>query len=107
MLKISLNYRNLDYENYLTVLLLPKSSRAAAFSVRAFNVELARVSNKNLTYMRAAWSSFQKIDIGFYCKNDDEWAIPLFICTAPPPTPPSPLPIEGPGFLRGRRPLIF
>ena len=46
MLKISLNYRNLDYENYLTVLLLPKSSRAAAFAVRAFNVELARVSNK-------------------------------------------------------------
>lgn len=39
-------YRNLDYENYLCVLLLPKSSRAAAFAVRAFNVELARVSIK-------------------------------------------------------------
>jgi len=37
--------RNLDYENYLCVLLLPKSSRAAAFSVRAFNVELARIQD--------------------------------------------------------------
>ncbi|KAL9974858.1 hypothetical protein ACROYT_G011954 [Oculina patagonica] len=37
--------RNLDYENYLCVLLLPKSSRASVFAVRAFNVELARIQD--------------------------------------------------------------
>ncbi|KAK2560651.1 NADH dehydrogenase (ubiquinone) complex I [Acropora cervicornis] len=34
--------RNLDYENYLCVLLLPKRFRTSVFAVRAFNVELAR-----------------------------------------------------------------
>ncbi|KAJ7360473.1 NADH dehydrogenase (ubiquinone) complex I, assembly factor 6 [Desmophyllum pertusum] len=37
--------RNLDYENYLCVLLLPKSSRTSVFAVRAFNVELARIQD--------------------------------------------------------------
>lgn len=36
-------YRNLDYENYLCMLLLPKRFRTSVFAVRAFNVELARV----------------------------------------------------------------
>lgn len=35
--------RNLDYENFLCVLLLPKSSRRSVFAVRAFNIEVARV----------------------------------------------------------------
>ncbi|CAH3032149.1 unnamed protein product [Pocillopora meandrina] len=37
--------RNLDYENYLCLLLLPKISRTSVFAVRAFNVELARVQD--------------------------------------------------------------
>ena len=35
--------RNLDYENFLCVLLLPKGSRRSVFAVRAFNIEVARV----------------------------------------------------------------
>lgn len=35
--------RNLDYENFLCVLLLPKSFRRSVFAVRAFNIEVARV----------------------------------------------------------------
>ena len=82
MLKINLTYRNLDYENYLTVLLLPKKSRAAAFAVRAFNVELARVSNKiTLHAYSVVFIPEDTLDIGFYGDNDDEWAIPLFTRT--------------------------
>lgn len=48
--------RNLDYENYLCVLLLPKRFRTSVFAVRAFNVELARVqdsvSDPNIGRMR-------------------------------------------------------
>ncbi|KAK7063020.1 NADH dehydrogenase (ubiquinone) complex I, assembly factor 6 [Halocaridina rubra] len=34
-----------DYENFLSVLLLPGTSRAAAFAVRAFNVEIAQIQD--------------------------------------------------------------
>ena len=36
--------RKYDYENYLTTLLLPEGCRAAAFVIRAFNIELAQVA---------------------------------------------------------------
>jgi len=36
-------YRKFDYENFLSTLLLPMSSRAAGFALRAFNIELAQV----------------------------------------------------------------
>ncbi|CAH3176554.1 unnamed protein product [Porites lobata] len=48
--------RNLDYENFLCVLLLPKGSRRSVFAVRAFNIEVARVqdavSDPNIGRMR-------------------------------------------------------
>ncbi|XP_042219033.1 NADH dehydrogenase (ubiquinone) complex I, assembly factor 6-like isoform X6 [Homarus americanus] len=34
-----------DYENFLSVLLLPQNARATAVAIRAFNVELAQVSD--------------------------------------------------------------
>ncbi|KAK0172546.1 hypothetical protein PV328_005852 [Microctonus aethiopoides] len=38
--------RKYDYENYLCTLLLPKNLRAAAFAIRAFNVEIAVIQDQ-------------------------------------------------------------
>ncbi|KAJ9589879.1 hypothetical protein L9F63_016997 [Diploptera punctata] len=38
--------RQYDYENFLCTLLLPSESRASAFAVRAFNIEIARVQDQ-------------------------------------------------------------
>lgn len=49
-------FRTHDYENFLCTLLLPKAARSAAFAVRAFNIEVARVADQtsegNLAAMR-------------------------------------------------------
>ena len=45
-----------DYENFLCTLLLPQTIRAAAFAIRAFNVEVAlvedRIKDKQIGLMR-------------------------------------------------------
>ncbi|XP_064394510.1 NADH dehydrogenase (ubiquinone) complex I, assembly factor 6-like [Halichondria panicea] len=38
--------RKHDYDHYLCCLLLPKSSQASAFSIRAFNIEIAQIQNQ-------------------------------------------------------------
>ncbi|CAG0914941.1 unnamed protein product [Notodromas monacha] len=43
-----------DYENYLCTLLLPETSRAASFAVRAFNIEVARVAAQTKDQQRAS-----------------------------------------------------
>lgn len=46
----NLLYRRYDYANYLCLLHLPPEVRKAAFAIRAFNVETARVSFVTLLY---------------------------------------------------------
>ncbi|KAG0627829.1 hypothetical protein M758_2G231000 [Ceratodon purpureus] len=50
--------RSNDYENYLCALHLPAGPRAAAFALRAFNIETAQAGDMketNLAMMRLAW----------------------------------------------------
>lgn len=57
-------YRNLDYENYLCVLLLPKRFRTSVFAVRAFNVELARVRKSAALVLNCAktWEQGHRVE---------------------------------------------
>jgi NADH dehydrogenase [ubiquinone] 1 alpha subcomplex assembly factor 6 len=50
----SIFFRRGDFENYLCSLLLPNDARAAAFAVRAFNIEVARVADQTRDADRGA-----------------------------------------------------
>lgn len=62
-------YRNLDYENYLCVLLLPKRFRTSVFAVRAFNVELARVRKSAALVLNCAKTWEQEHRVEFQNNN--------------------------------------
>jgi NADH dehydrogenase [ubiquinone] 1 alpha subcomplex assembly factor 6 len=63
-------YRQHDYENFLCTLLLPSQSRASAFAIRAFNIEVAKVqdhvSDPHLGKMRMKFweETLEKIYVG-------------------------------------------
>ncbi|KAJ7558011.1 hypothetical protein O6H91_04G021300 [Diphasiastrum complanatum] len=63
--------RTYDYENYLCLLQLPEKLRTAAFAIRAFNVEIAKVKESahetNLALMRLLW--WQEAINGIYAKS--------------------------------------
>ncbi|GAB6030433.1 NADH dehydrogenase (ubiquinone) complex I, assembly factor 6 [Chamberlinius hualienensis] len=42
--------RKYDHENYLSILLLPKSLRRAAFAIRAFNIEISQIKDMVSTH---------------------------------------------------------